>query len=373
MSTGSNGSSGNGNKPIVEEAFSADNEVGSAVSGKIAPPPGQMKKADFVSDQEVRWCPGCGDYAILNNVQKVMPELGIPREKIVFVSGIGCSSRFPYYMNTYGFHSIHGRAPAIATGIKCANPDLSVWVITSDGDALSIGGNHIIHAIRRNLDINYILFNNRIYGLTKGQYSPTSELGKKTKSTPMGTIDYPINPLSLAIASEATFVARSIDIDVKHLGSVVEAAAKHKGISFIEVYQNCNIFNDHAFDYFAERSVRSDNVLYLEDGKPMIFGKDRNKGIRMNGAHPEVVTIGENGITEADLLVHDVNLADPSVAFMLARMEQPNFPQPVGVFRAVERSTYEHLLLDQIDAAIAKSGPGDLAKLINAGDTWIVE
>ena len=375
MSTGTNGSngSGNGNKPIIEQAISADSEVGSAVAGKVAPPPGQMKKADFVSDQEVRWCPGCGDYAILNNVQKVMPELGIPREKIVFVSGIGCSSRFPYYMNTYGFHSIHGRAPALATGIKCANPDLSVWVITGDGDALSIGGNHFIHAIRRNLDINYILFNNRIYGLTKGQYSPTSELGKKTKSAPMGVIDYPINPLSLAIASEATFVARSIDIDVKHLGGVVEAGAKHKGISFIEVYQNCNIFNDHAFDYFAERSVRSDNVLYLEDGKPMIFGKDRNKGIRMNGAHPEVVTIGENGITEADLLVHDVNLADPSVAFMLARMEQPDFPQPVGIFRAVERATYEDLMVSQIDAAIAKGGPGNLAKLLNSGDTWVVD
>jgi 2-oxoglutarate ferredoxin oxidoreductase subunit beta len=373
MSTGTNGSSGNGNKAIVEQSLSADSDGGSPVSGKVAPPPGQMKKADFVSDQEVRWCPGCGDYAILNNVQKVMPELGIPREKIVFVSGIGCSSRFPYYMNTYGFHSIHGRAPAIATGIKCANPELSVWVITGDGDALSIGGNHFIHAIRRNLDINYILFNNRIYGLTKGQYSPTSEFGKKTKSTPMGTIDYPVNPLSLAIASEATFVARSIDIDVKHLGSMVEAAAKHKGISFIEVYQNCNIFNDHAFDYFAERSVRPDNVLYLEDGKPMIFGKDRNKGIRMNGAHPEVVTIGENGITEADLLVHHVNLVDPSVAFMMARMEQPNFPQPVGIFRAVDRTTYETLLIDQIDAAIAKSGPGDLSKLINSGDTWVVE
>jgi len=276
-------------------------------------------------------------------------------------------------MNTYGFHSIHGRAPAVATGIKCANPELSVWVITGDGDALSIGGNHFIHAIRRNLDLNYILFNNRIYGLTKGQYSPTSELGKKTKSAPMGTIDYPINPLSLAIASESTFVARSIDIDVKHLGGVVQAAAKHKGISFIEVYQNCNIFNDHAFDSFAERSVRNDRVLYLEHGKPMIFGKDRNRGIRMNGAHPEAVTIGENGITENDLLVHDIYLKDPSVAFMLARMEQPDFPQPVGIFRAVERQTYEDLMVGQIDAAIAKAGPGSLEKLINSGDTWVVD
>ena len=374
MSTQSNGHSGNGNgnKPFTE-AVSAESDTGSAVSGRIAPPPGQLKKADFVSDQEVRWCPGCGDYAILNNVQKVMPELGIPREKIVFVSGIGCSSRFPYYMNTYGFHSIHGRAPALATGIKCANPDLSVWVITGDGDALSIGGNHFIHAIRRNLDLNYILFNNRIYGLTKGQYSPTSEFGKKTKSTPAGTIDYPINPLSLAIASEATFVARSIDIDVKHLGVMVEAAARHKGISFIEVYQNCNIFNDHAFDHFAERTVRSDRVLYLEHGKPMVFGKNRDKGIRMNGALPEVVTIGENGVTENDLLVHDINLNDPSVAFMLARMEQPDFPQPVGIFRTIDRPTYEDMMIDQIDASVAKFGPGNLEKLLNSGDTWVVE
>ena len=375
MSTQSNGQSGNGNgnKAFAETSISAESDIGSSVSGRVAPPPGQLKKADFVSDQEVRWCPGCGDYAILNNVQKVMPELGIPREKIVFVSGIGCSSRFPYYMNTYGFHSIHGRAPAIATGIKCANPDLSVWVITGDGDALSIGGNHFIHAIRRNLDLNYILFNNRIYGLTKGQYSPTSEFGKRTKSTPSGTIDYPINPLSLAIASESTFVARSIDIDVKHLGVIVEAAAKHKGISFIEVYQNCNIFNDNAFDYFAERTVRSDRVLYLEHGKPMVFGKNRDKGIRMNGALPEVVTIGENGITEDDLLVHDIHLKDPSVAFMLARMEQPDFPQPVGIFRSIERLTYEEMMVDQIDAAVAKVGPGSLEKLMNSGDTWVVE
>ena len=372
--SGSNGHSGNGNgdKPIVEQAVSAESEGGSG-NYKIAPPPGELKKADFVSDQEVRWCPGCGDYAILNNVQKVMPELGIPREKIVFVSGIGCSSRFPYYMNTYGFHSIHGRAPAIATGIKCANPELSVWVITGDGDALSIGGNHFMHAIRRNLDLNYILFNNRIYGLTKGQYSPTSEFGKRTKSTPVGAIDYPVNPLSLAIASEATFVGRSIDIDVKHLGGVVQAAARHKGISFVEVYQNCNIFNDHAFDQFAERSVRQDRVLYLEHGKPMIFGKDANRGIRMKGALPEVVTIGENGVTEADLLVHDIYLEDPSVAFMLARMEQPEFPQPVGIFRAVERATYEDLMSNQINDAIAKTGPGSLEKLINSGETWVVE
>jgi 2-oxoglutarate ferredoxin oxidoreductase subunit beta len=370
MTTQGNGS-GNGHSH-VDASVSAESESGAALF-QIAPPPGELTKKDFVSNQEVRWCPGCGDYAILNNVQKVMPELGIPREKMVFVSGIGCSSRFPYYMNTYGFHSIHGRAPAIATGIKTANPELSVWVITGDGDALSIGGNHFMHVLRRNLDINYILFNNRIYGLTKGQYSPTSVFGQRTKSTPMGVIDYPVNPLSLAIASEATFVARSIDIDVKHLGAMVEAAAKHKGVSFLEVYQNCNIFNDHAFDYFAERSVRQDRVLYLEHGKPMIFGKDRNQGIRMNGAHPEVVTIGENGITEAELLVHDINLQDPSVAFMLARMEQPDFPQPVGVFRAVDRPSYDEMMTEQIETAIAKSGPGSLEKLIYSGDMWTVD
>jgi 2-oxoglutarate ferredoxin oxidoreductase subunit beta len=343
------------------------------VAGDVAPPPAQLKKADFVSGQEVRWCPGCGDYSILNNVQKVMPELGIPREKIVFVSGIGCSSRFPYYMNTYGFHSIHGRAPAVATGIKAANPELSVWVVTGDGDALSIGGNHFMHAIRRNLDMNVILFNNRIYGLTKGQYSPTSELGKRTKSTPMGVIDYPLNPLSVAIASEATFVARSLDLDVKHLGATVQAAARHKGVSFIEVYQNCNIFNDGAFEYFTERSARTDRMIYLEHGQPMIFGKERNRGIRMNGAQPEVVTIGENGVTVDDLLVHDIHLKDPSVAFMLARMEYPDFPQPIGIFRAVERDTYEDMMEAQITAAIEKQGAGNLEKLINSGETWVVQ
>jgi 2-oxoglutarate ferredoxin oxidoreductase subunit beta len=371
MSTDSNGKNGNGNDgeapPVkvsdaeeiggnVSGSGPAQTYPGPVVAGSVAPPPAQLKKADFVSGQEVRWCPGCGDYSILNNVQKVMPELGIPREKIVFVSGIGCSSRFPYYMNTYGFHSIHGRAPAVATGIKASNPELSVWVITGDGDALSIGGNHFIHAIRRNLDINYILFNNRIYGLTKGQYSPTSEFGKRTKSTPMGAIDYPVNPLSLAIASESTFVARSLDIDVKHLGATVEAAARHKGVSFVEVYQNCNIFNDGAFEYFTERSVRTDHMIYLEHGKPMVFGKNRDRGIRMNGAHPEVIQLGsETGLNENDCLVHDVHLSDPSVAFMLARMEYPAFPQPVGIFRAVERETYEDLLVAQIDEAIAQA------------------
>jgi len=382
MSTnGKNGHGANGQEESVKGitgnvggGVAPESEAAPVVAGAVAPPVVKLTKADFTSDQEVRWCPGCGDYSILNNVQKVMPELGIPREKIVFVSGIGCSSRFPYYMNTYGFHTIHGRAPAIATGIKGANPELSVWVITGDGDALSIGGNHFMHAIRRNLDINYILFNNRIYGLTKGQYSPTSEFGKKTKSTPMGVIDYPVNPVSLAIASEATFVARSFDIDVKHLSATIQAAARHKGISFIEVYQNCNIFNDGAFEYFTERTGRPDHMIYLEHGQPMVFGKNRDRGIRMNGAHPEVIQLGsETGLNENDCLVHDIHLKDPSVAFMLARMEQPDFPQPVGIFRSVSRDTYEDLLAGQIDAAIAKTGPGNLEKLINSGDTWVVE
>jgi len=300
-----------------------------------------------------------------------MPDLGVPKENIVFVSGIGCSSRFPYYMNTYGFHSIHGRAPAIATGVKTANPKLSVWVITGDGDALSIGGNHFIHAIRRNLDIKIILFNNRIYGLTKGQYSPTSEFGKKTKSTPMGSIDYPLHPISVALAAEATFCARSNDIDPKHLAATVEAAAKHKGIAFVEVFQNCNIFNDGAFKYFNERDVRSDRMIYLEHGKPMVFGKNLDKGIKLNGLKLEVVQLG-NGVTKDDLLVHDETDTDPTRAFLLSRMEYPDFPIPVGVFRSVQRPTYEDLLEGQVEGAIAKSGPGDLMKLINSGDTWTI-
>lgn len=370
-----NGSSSNGHSEIIEAAISAESEGGESLF-QIAPLPGELTKKDFQSNQEVRWCPGCGDYAILANVQKVFPDLGIPREKIVFVSGIGCSSRFPYYMNTYGFHSIHGRAPAVATGVKAANPDLSVWVVTGDGDGLSIGGNHFLHSIRRNLDINIILFNNRIYGLTKGQYSPTSVLGQINKSAPMGVIDYPINPTVLAIASEATFVARAIDIDVKHLSAMVRAMAEHKGVSFLEVYQNCNIFNDNAFDYFAERTVRPDRVLYLEHGQPMIFGKEKNKGICVVNGKPLVVTIGENGITTDDIIVHDIHAPDPSLAFMLARMEfheGSEFPQPVGIFRAFERPTYESMLEGQIETAISKRGAGNLEKLIYTGDMWTVE
>lgn len=335
-------------------------------------PPVKLTKKDFVSDQEVRWCPGCGDYAILAQVQKVMPELGISRENTVFVSGIGCSSRFPYYMNTYGFHSIHGRAPAVATGIKASNPELSVWVITGDGDALSIGGNHLIHAIRRNLDINIILFNNRIYGLTKGQYSPTSEFGKKTKSTPFGVIDYPLNPLSVALAAEATFVGRSVDTHTAHLQMIVERAMHHKGVSFVEVYQNCNIFNDGAFDMFTDRAVKDDRMIELEHGKPLVFGKERNRGIRMRSdMRLEVVELGDH--SEDSLIVHNEKAPDTYLAYMLARMEYPDYPVPVGVFRDVERPTYEAMMDEQIKAAVARLGPGDLEKLINSGDTWIVE
>ena len=332
-----------------------------------------LTRKDFVSDQEVRWCPGCGDYSILAQVQKVMPELGVPREKVVFVSGIGCSSRFPYYMNTYGFHSIHGRAPAIATGVKLANPELMVWVITGDGDGLSIGGNHLIHAIRRNINLNIVLFNNRIYGLTKGQYSPTSEFGKKTKSSPFGTLENPLNPLCVALASEATFVARSMDADTSHLAATLKRAAEHKGVSFVEVYQNCVIFNDGAFEAFSDKKVRADQTIQLEHGKPLIFGKERNKGIRLNGMQPEVVTIGENGITEADLIVHDEAAPEPTLAWFLTRMSHPAFPVPLGVFRAVQKPTYEDMLDAQIDQVVQAKGKGDLQKLLRAGDTWTVQ
>jgi len=332
----------------------------------------KLARKDFVSDQEVRWCPGCGDYSILTQTQKLMPDLGVPRENIVFISGIGCSSRLPYYMNTYGFHSIHGRAPTIATGLKATRSDLQVWVITGDGDGLSIGGNHLLHAMRRNVDLVIVLFNNRIYGLTKGQYSPTSEIGKRTKSSPVGSIDYPINPLSIALGAEATFVARSIDINVKHLMSTLERAARHKGTSFVEVYQNCNVFNDGAFMEFADKSVRPDRTIDLEHGKPLIFGKDNDKGIRLNGTRPEVVDLG-NGVSESDLLIHDETDPDPIVAHILARMQWPEFPVPLGVVRAVERPTYDDLLNGQVQDAIESSGEGDLTAILNSGDTWEVE
>jgi 2-oxoglutarate ferredoxin oxidoreductase subunit beta len=331
-----------------------------------------LTAADFASDQDVRWCPGCGDYSILAQMKKVLPSLGVPPEKIVFISGIGCSSRFPYYMNTYGMHSIHGRAPAFATGLKSVRPDLQVWVITGDGDGLSIGGNHLMHAIRRNLGINIVLFNNRIYGLTKGQYSPTSPLGKVTKSTPMGSIDNPLHPLSIAIGCEATFVARSIDVHIKHLGDVLKRAAEHKGTAFVEVYQNCNVFNDKAWDYATDRDTKADNVLELEHGKPLIFGKNRDKGIRLHGLDPEVVELGK-GISEDDLLFHDEKAPEPSLAYLLSRLRhEDGFPEPIGVFRAVDGPLYDVELNKQVDQAREKKGPGDLDKLFNSGETWQV-
>jgi 2-oxoglutarate ferredoxin oxidoreductase subunit beta len=332
----------------------------------------KLTRKDFASDQAVRWCPGCGDYSILAQTKKVMANLGLEREKTVFVSGIGCSSRFPYYLDTYGFHGIHGRALGIATGIRISNPELSVWVVTGDGDGLSIGGNHLLHTIRRNVDINILLFNNRIYGLTKGQYSPTSPLGKRTRSTPVGSVDFPLHPISVAIGAEATFVARTIDINVKHLAHVLERAARHKGTSFVEIYQNCNIFNDQAFEYATGKDTKEDTTIYLEHNRPLVFGKERKKGIRLNGMVPEVVNLNGD-VTEDDLVFHDEQQAEPSLAYLLSRMHYPEFPEPMGVFRAVERPTYEGMLMDQVDTAVAERGPGTLDELFHTGDTWTVE
>jgi len=330
-----------------------------------------LTKKDFVTDQEVRWCPGCGDYAILSSVQSVFPELGIPRENFVVVSGIGCAARFPYYMNTFGFHSIHGRAPAVATGVKVANPALSVWIATGDGDALSIGGNHIIHLMRRNVDIKVMLFNNRIYGLTKGQYSPTSEIGKRTKSTPYGSLDRPFNPMSVAIGSGSTFVARSVDVYAAHLKEVLGAAARHKGTAFVEIFQNCNIFNDGAWEPYREKELRDDNLLHLRHGEPLIFGKNSDKGIRMRAPFtPEVVTLG-GGVTAADLVVHDER-GPAAYAFMLSQMEAPAFPVPVGVYRNVDAPIFDLAMHAQVDQVTAKKGPGNLEALIYSGDTWEV-
>ncbi len=304
-------------------------------------------------------------------MKMVLPELGVPREKIVFISGIGCSSRFPYYMNTYGMHSIHGRAPTFATGLKSTRPDLMVWVITGDGDALSIGGNHFIHVLRRNLDINIVLFNNRIYGLTKGQYSPTSTEGQVTKSTPMGSIDHPLSPLSLALAAEATFVARSLDAHVKHLGEVLKRASQHKGTSLVEVYQNCNVFNDGAMAYAQEKKQRADNVVELEHGKPLVFGKDNEKAIRLVGTHLEIVNRSE--VPDDDLLIHDEKDPNPSIQMMLARMRYPEMPEPIGILRDVDNvSTYDEQINAQVALAKETRGEGDLEKLFHAGDTWVV-
>jgi 2-oxoglutarate ferredoxin oxidoreductase subunit beta len=331
-----------------------------------------LSAKDLASDQEVRWCPGCGDYSILAQMKKALATIGLSRDKMVFISGIGCSSRFPYYMNTYGFHTIHGRAPTLATGLKAGRPDLQVWVITGDGDGLSIGGNHLIHAIRRNVDMKIILFNNEIYGLTKGQYSPTSRIGTRTKSSPLGSIDNPLRPLSVAIGAEATFVARTIDVDINHLTETLKRAAAHKGTAFIEIYQNCKIFNDGVFEYATDKGIKADNALHLEHGKPLIFGKDRTKGIRLHGLDPEVVTLG-NGITVDDLLIHDEKAEEPSLAYLLSRMVYPRFPECVGVFRCVERPTYDDLLNKQIEDTIKAKGRGKLEDLFASDDTWVVE
>jgi 2-oxoglutarate/2-oxoacid ferredoxin oxidoreductase subunit beta len=327
---------------------------------------GKLTAKDYKTDQEVRWCPGCGDYAILAALQSFMPELEVPKEKIVFISGIGCAARFPYYMETYGMHSIHGRAPAIATGLSTSRPDLSVWVVTGDGDALSIGGNHLIHALRRNVNVKILLFNNQIYGLTKGQYSPTSELGKVTKSTPMGSLDWPFNPLSIAIGAEATFVARAIDTDRAHLTEVLRAAAAHRGSSFVEIFQNCNIYNDGAFDFVRDDKT---NRIYLEHGKPIRFGEESAKGVRQRpDGSVEVVDVED----ESELLVHDAHHVESSLAFALTRLTQSTCgATPVGIFRDVERPVYDQLMSDQLETARAQRA-GDLAALLGAGDTWTI-
>lgn len=329
---------------------------------------------DFATDQEVRWCPGCGDYSILAQVQKIMPGLGIPKENIVIISGIGCSSRFPYYMNTYGMHSIHGRATAVASGLKAARPELSVWIVTGDGDGLSIGGNHTIHLLRRNFDVNIMLFNNQIYGLTKGQYSPTSEEQKVTKSTPYGSIDHPFNPLALAMGADATFIARTMDRDPKHLQESLIRSHKHKGSSFLEIYQNCNIFNDGAFEPFTEKATKPDNTLFLEQDKPLIFGAQKNKGIKLDGFKPVIVELGE-GASADDLWIHDDH--DFYKAQILVRMfDDPriegHLPRPFGVFYETDRPCYEEMMELQIQEIIHSKGKGDLDKLLRGHETWTI-
>ncbi|WP_151771819.1 2-oxoacid:ferredoxin oxidoreductase subunit beta [Streptomyces abyssomicinicus] len=335
---------------------------------------GKQTMKDFKSDQEVRWCPGCGDYAILAAVQGFMPELGLAKENIVFVSGIGCSSRFPYYMNTYGMHSIHGRAPAIATGLATSRRDLSVWVVTGDGDALSIGGNHLIHALRRNVNLKILLFNNRIYGLTKGQYSPTSEIGKITKSTPMGSLDAPFNPVSLALGAEATFVARTVDSDRKHLTEVLRQAAAHEGTALVEIYQNCNIFNDGAFDVIKDREQAQEAVIRLEHGQPIRFGVDDAKGVVRDPVTGDLVVVDVTPENEADVLVHDAHAASPTTAFALSRLADPDtlHHTPIGVLRSVGRPVYDTLMARQLEDAVERQGTGDLGALLAGSDTWTV-
>jgi 2-oxoglutarate ferredoxin oxidoreductase subunit beta len=327
-----------------------------------------LTRKDFVTQNDVRWCPGCGDYAILNSLQRTLPELGVPRENFVIISGIGCSSRFPYYMETYGFHTIHGRAPTVATGVKVANPDLSVWVVTGDGDGLSIGGNHLMHLLRRNLNVTVLLFNNRIYGLTKGQYSPTSPEGTKTKTTPGGSIDHPLNPLLFALGAEATFIARTIDNNPKHMVETFKAAHEHQGVSFVEIFQNCVIFNDATWDPVYAKENRDDQMLFLEPGKPLLFGKNKEKGIRLNGLMPEIVDA-----TAPDVLVHHPDHPSPLYSQMLACMGLPDFPTPVGVVRRIQRPTYESLIHEQMLAAREKRGTGSWKELLHGASTWTVE
>ncbi len=341
----------------------------------MAQPAATLNRKDFVSDQEVRWCPGCGDYSILANIQRVMPDLGIPRENFVFVSGIGCSSRFPYYMNTYGFHTIHGRAPSFATGIKVSRPELSVWVVTGDGDGLSIGGNHLLHTIRRNLDLNILLFNNRVYGLTKGQYSPTSLVGMRTKSTPQGSIDHPIDPISFALGAGATFVARTVDVDAPHLQQVLRRAQAHSGTSFIEILQNCPVYNDDEFVELENRKTRAEATLTLEDGEPLLFGpKGARRGIRIHQGLPSIVQVPDaSDPVSVGVAVHDESHESPAYAFSLASLARPAFPVPTGVFRAVTKPTYEQLVEDQVRDAVSDRGEGDLANLLRSGNTWTVD
>ncbi len=334
------------------------------------------KKKDFESDQQVRWCPGCGDYAILSGVQTAFAKLGVPKEELVIISGIGCAARFPYYMDTYGFHTIHGRAPALATGLKIARPELHVWVVGGDGDMLSIGGNHLLHACRRNIDINILVINNEIYGLTKGQYSPTSRVGTRKASTPMGSIDRPINPIALALGAEATFVARTVDRFGPHLQSTLFDASAHNGSSFVEILQNCVIFNDATFDNVTGRGAdgpnRPVNTVELKHGEPLVFGRENELGIRLNGMKPEVVKLGENGASEADLLVYD--RTDGNMAYMIANMDPLHFPTPIGVFYQADAApSYADEVHAQIDSARASKGEGDLMTLLRSGDTWTVE
>jgi len=335
---------------------------------------GGLTSKDFASGQEVRWCPGCGDYSILKQMQTVLPQFGIDKENIVFISGIGCSSRFPYYLETFGMHSIHGRATAIASGLKATRPELSVWIVTGDGDGLSIGGNHMAHLLRRNFDVNVLLFNNEIYGLTKGQYSPTSKLDSITKSTPLGSLDHPFNPSAFALGADGTFVARSMDRDPKHLQEMLKRSYEHKGTSFLEIYQNCNIFNDGAFFSYTEKDVKKQNALFVEHGKPMVFGHEDEYGIKLNGTMPEVVKL-ENGDSMDDLWIHDER--DPIKANIIIRMEsiypKQNFPRPFGVFYEGQRPNYEILMQAQINNAIAQKGKGDLDVLIAGNETWTIK